>query len=105
MTEEFEVEEEGFEVSSFLIGIGLGALVGAGVAMLLAPRRGEETRENLRAAAGRLKERAEELLDEVKERTREFAQTRKEILSEAIRAGREAAAERRRQIEQPEGGS
>jgi gas vesicle protein len=105
MTEEFEVEEEGFEVSSFLIGIGLGALVGAGVAMLLAPRRGEETRESLRAAAGRLKDRAEELLDEVKARTREFAQTRKEILSEAIRAGREAAAERRHKIEKSEGGS
>jgi len=83
----------GSKVSYFLVGLGVGALVG----VLFAPKSGEETREYLakRADDGRdyaqrkareLRERAEDLL----ERGKEVASRQKESLSAAVEAGREA---------------
>ena len=83
----------GSKVTYFLVGLGVGALVG----VLFAPKSGEETREYLskRADDGRdyaqrkareLRERAEDLL----ERGKEVASRQKDSLSAAVEAGREA---------------
>jgi gas vesicle protein len=83
----------GSKVSFFLVGLGIGALVG----ILFAPKSGEETREFLsqKADEGReyaqrkareLRERAEDLV----ERSKEVASRQKESLSAAVDAGREA---------------
>ncbi|HWF38364.1 MAG TPA: YtxH domain-containing protein [Candidatus Acidoferrales bacterium] len=82
----------GSKVSSFLIGLGIGALVG----VLFAPKSGEETRDYLSSKAdeGRdyaqkkareLRERAEDLL----ERSREIMDRQKDALSSAVEAGKE----------------
>lgn len=86
-------ENSGSKVSYFLVGLGIGALVG----ILFAPKSGEETREYLsgKAEEGReyaqrkareLRERAEELM----ERSKEMVGRQKEQLSAAVDAGREA---------------
>ncbi|HVS74041.1 MAG TPA: YtxH domain-containing protein [Candidatus Acidoferrales bacterium] len=83
----------GSKVTYFLVGLGVGALVG----VLFAPKSGEETREYIskRADEGRdfaqrkareLRERAEDLI----ERGKEVASRQKESLSAAVEAGREA---------------
>jgi gas vesicle protein len=83
----------GSKVSFFLVGLGIGALVG----ILFAPKSGEETREYLsqKADEGReyaqrkareLRERAEDLV----ERSKQVASRQKETLSAAVDAGREA---------------
>jgi gas vesicle protein len=83
----------GSKVSFFLVGLGIGALVG----ILFAPKSGEETREFLsqKADEGReyaqrkareLRERAEDLV----ERGKEVASRQKESLSAAVDAGRDA---------------
>jgi gas vesicle protein len=83
----------GSRISFFLVGLGIGALVG----ILFAPKSGEETREFLAAKAdeGReyaqrkareLRERAEDLV----ERSKGAASRQKESLSAAVDAGREA---------------
>lgn len=83
----------GSKVSFFLVGLGIGALVG----ILFAPKSGEETREFLaqKADEGRdyaqrkareLRERAEDLV----ERGKQTASRQKESLSAAVDAGREA---------------
>jgi gas vesicle protein len=82
----------GSKVSFFLIGLGIGSLIG----VLFAPRSGEETRDYLasRADEGRdyaqkkareLRERAEDLL----ERSKEIMGRQKEAISSAVEAGRE----------------
>ena len=48
------------DLGSFIAGFLIGGLVGAGVALLLAPQSGEETREMLRERGIELKNRAEE---------------------------------------------
>jgi gas vesicle protein len=82
----------GSKVSFFLVGLGIGALVG----ILFAPKSGEETREYLssKAEEGRdyaqkkareLRERAEDLL----ERSKEIMARQKEAISTAVDAGKE----------------
>jgi gas vesicle protein len=83
----------GSKVSYFLVGLGVGALVG----VLFAPKSGEETRDYLskRADDGRefaqkkareLRERADELI----ERGKDVASRKRESISAAVDAGREA---------------
>ena len=83
----------GSKVTYFLVGLGIGALVG----VLFAPKSGEETRELLskRADEGKdyaqrkareLRERAEEMI----ERGKEIATKQKDSLAAAVEAGREA---------------
>jgi gas vesicle protein len=83
----------GSKVTYFLVGIGIGSLVG----LLFAPKSGEETRELLakKADEGRdyaqrkareLRERADELI----ERSKDVAGRKKDSISAAVEAGREA---------------
>jgi gas vesicle protein len=86
-------DNAGSKISFFLVGLGIGALVG----ILFAPKSGEETREYLsqKADEGReyaqrkaqeLRERAEDLV----ERSKSVAARQKESISAAVDAGREA---------------
>jgi gas vesicle protein len=82
----------GSKVSVFMIGLGIGALVG----LLFAPKSGEETRDYLsgKADEGRdyaqrkareLRERAEDLI----ERSKEIMARQKDGLTAAVEAGKE----------------
>jgi gas vesicle protein len=83
----------GSKITYFLVGMGVGALIG----VLFAPKSGEETREYLskKADEGRefaqrkareLRERADELV----ERGKDVASRRKDSIAAAVEAGREA---------------
>ena len=83
----------GSKVTYFLVGLGVGALVG----VLFAPKSGDETREFLskRADEGRdyAQRKARELrvcADDLLERGKEVATRQKDSLSAAVEAGREA---------------
>lgn len=87
-------------------GFLLGALIGAGVALLFAPRAGTETREELRAGVTRLRERAEDtvrnLQDSVTDTVgsvRSEVNERISVAREAFDAGRQAARDTRRDME------
>lgn len=72
-------------------GLGLfilGAAIGAGVALLLAPEAGEETRARLRRGASRLRQKAREMTDNGLEAVDDFA-----------RQGRAAAKDARKALE------
>jgi len=83
----------GGKISYFMVGLGIGALIG----ILFAPKSGEETREYLsqKADEGRefaqrkareLRERAEDLI----ERGKDVATRQRESLTAAVEAGRDA---------------
>jgi gas vesicle protein len=83
----------GSKVSFFLVGIGIGALLG----VLFAPKSGEETRDYLgkRADDGRefAQKKAKELrdrADELIEKGKDVASRKRDSLSAAVEAGREA---------------
>jgi gas vesicle protein len=96
------VERGSGQIGSFV----LGALVGAGLALLFAPKTGAETQEDLKAQARRLKSAAEvrvreaqKQLEERLEVAREGVQARVEGVKDAMDAGRKAASEAREDIE------
>lgn len=107
------IEKHPATVSSFLWGVAIGA----GVALLLAPKSGEETRVEIGRRARRVKDAAhdaaEDLSDSVVDRyqnarqaveeridsARQAIELKREQASEAIRAGREAAQQAREELE------
>lgn len=60
------------QVFNFVSGLLLGAVIGAGIALLAAPQSGRRTRRRIRKAAGDIKhtasDRWDELADDVKEK-------------------------------------
>jgi len=83
----------GSKASFFLVGLGIGALIG----VLFAPHSGEETREYLTQKADEGREYAQrkaqelrERADDLMERSKSVASRQKESLSAAVDAGREA---------------
>lgn len=106
-------EKRGGGIGSFL----LGAAIGAGIALLLAPQSGEETRRDLKLRARKVtdaaRDAADDLTDTVVDRyakakrsvgdtidsARQAIDLKKHQATEAIRAGREAAAQAREELE------
>ena len=84
----------------------LGALVGAGLALLFAPQSGEETQGEIRARAQRLRLAAEDhmrqaqvTLEDRMENVREGVESRVELVRDAVHTGRAAAEEARIDLE------
>lgn len=76
---------------NFMAGMGLGALVGAATALLLAPKSGPETREDLKKAAQDLSQSTEEF----RKRSMELLDAAKTKATEAYEAGKETIQKRR----------
>ena len=79
---------------AWFAGIMIGGLVGAGVALLTAPRSGEETRTMIREKSIELKDQATNKIEETRVRAGELAQTGKERFAEMTKRGQEAIAEK-----------
>ena len=90
-------------------GIGsffVGALLGAGLALLFAPKTGEETQEELKERARKLKSAAEarvrdaqKQLEDRLDHAREGVTARVDSVKGAVEAGRKAAVEARDELE------
>jgi gas vesicle protein len=107
------IEKKSGGLTSFL----LGAAIGAGIALLLAPRSGAETRRQLARSARRVQRAAEDAVDDVKEKvadtyesarqrvedkidaTREAIELKRDQVHRAMEAGREAAHQARSDLE------
>lgn len=107
------VERREAGVGSFIIGLALGA----GAALLLAPRSGEETRRGIARSARRAQEAAQDLVEDVSgtvadkfrdvrasveeriEATFDAVDARKRQVSNAFEAGRAAARQTRGELE------
>ena len=53
------------QVANFISGLLLGAIIGAGVALLTAPRPGRKTRKRLKRAAEGVRDTAADRLDQL----------------------------------------
>ena len=101
-------------IGSFILGLA----VGAGIALLFAPRTGEETRRDLQRRAKRVGDQAQDFVSErtdsvsqtisaAKEKvetridsTRQAVELKKRQVSNAVDAGRAAAQQARVELEQ-----
>lgn len=90
---------------NFLAGLGLGALIGAATALLLAPKPGTETRQDLANATEDIKSKMSKLVQEMSESSEEAIKKSKELLEAtkarvqtAIDAGRQAMARKSEEV-------
>ena len=90
-------QEESSNTSSVLLAFFIGGLVGAGIALLVAPKSGEETRRQIKKITDEAKEKVETYIEEAKHKTssvmekgKELIEKEKNVISAAIDAGKEA---------------
>jgi gas vesicle protein len=80
------MDNRGYDTGSLVASFLLGGIVGAGIAILLAPQSGRETRKKIKEYAESVKEKAAESVEKVKS----VLEEKKSILSAAVEAGKEA---------------
>ncbi len=90
-------EDEGFSGGTMLLSFLLGGFVGAGVALLLAPKSGRETRQRIMDLTEDARDFAEDYTEQIKGRVtssvgkgKEYYKEKKSIITAAVEAGKEA---------------
>jgi len=98
-------EESGFSASSMLLAFLLGGVVGAGVALLVAPKTGQETRRTIKDLAEDVKEKAESYIEQAREKAesavekgKDFLEKEKSIITSAVEAGKEAYEKEKKKL-------
>lgn len=91
------IDTRGCSLGAVGVAFVTGGLLGAAVALLLAPQSGRESQKQLRGYARRAEEVIHELADKTTEgveqaldKGREFIKDKQAVLSEAVEAGRTA---------------
>lgn len=86
----------------------MGAAIGGGIALLTAPRSGQETRDKVRDMADDVRRRVNELVEEAEEKIKETIDEGREVLNEkadlvrsAVEAGKEALEAERAKHQKP----
>jgi gas vesicle protein len=99
-------KEQGVSAGTVLVSFVAGAAIGAGLALLYAPKSGREMRENIADltddAVDKIKEYAKEAQEKIKSAIEEGKETiveKKSILASAIEAGREAMHKERTSVQ------
>lgn len=110
-----EDEQEG-SGAAVALAFFLGGLLGAGLALFLAPKAGRETREMVKELGTQVKEKVTPLADEMRKRVeqtmgevrkrveesleegREFVDRQKAIVAAAVDAGKEAVQRERQRL-------
>ena len=69
-------------LGTFLAGLVLGGLVGAAMAMLLAPASGPDTRRQIKEKSLELKSQAEQQVEEARKRAEELQERSRVVLEE-----------------------
>jgi gas vesicle protein len=98
-------EESGFSASSMLLAFLLGGVVGAGVALLVAPKTGQETRRMIKDLTEDAKEKAESYIEQAKEKAesavekgKDFLEKEKSVITSAVEAGKEAYEKEKKKL-------
>ncbi len=81
------------DIGAFLSGFVIGGLVGAAVALILAPQSGEETRAQIRQKSIEIRDRAEDTVEDARKRAEETAAVARKRAEELARDAREKATE------------
>ena len=90
-------QDSGFNAGTILLSFFFGGLIGAGVALLIAPKTGEETRRMIKELAEEVKEKAGDYIDQAKgtataylEKGKDFVEKEKNLVTKSVEAGKEA---------------
>ena len=89
-------QDYGCSAGKVICSFFVGGLIGAGVALLMAPKTGEETRRMIKELAGEVKDKAEDYIDRAKgtatayvEKGKDFIE-KENLITKSVKAGKEA---------------
>jgi len=95
---------------SLLAGIGIGAIIGAVAALLLAPKAGADTREGIKTAVSDLRTKSEQLfsdwsaaMEEQLGNVRKLYDEAKLKLEQAVESGKKVVTRKKEESQQEEG--
>jgi len=94
LEDEMPAERRSWDSTTFLTGLALGAVLGAGLALIFAPASGEETRRLVRRRARSLSREAATGLVSARDEAREALREKKEALRVRLIEGVERAEEK-----------
>lgn len=90
-------DNDGHSAGSVFISFLLGGIVGAGLAMLLAPQSGRETRKKIKEFAEDMREKADDYVEHIKkgvtstvEEGKDLYEEKKSAITAAVEAGKKA---------------
>jgi gas vesicle protein len=89
-----ESPEQSTSWGSILAGLAVGAIAGAAVALLYAPKSGKETRDDLLERLDQMKSRVDETAQRMRDAARARLSEARSDISEAMDAGLSAARSR-----------
>ncbi|KAF0144339.1 MAG: YtxH domain-containing protein [Nitrospirae bacterium] len=87
-------DDNGYGAGSVLLSFLLGGAVGAGLALLLAPQSGPETRRKIKDFAEDMKDRVGSTV----EKGKDLFEQKKSVIASAIDAGKEAYEKERERL-------
>lgn len=92
-------------VGSVISSFFLGGLIGAGIALLVAPMTGSETREQIRGLAGDARKKADDYYGQIKESVtstlengKGLIEEKKRLITNAVQAGIEAYEKKKQEM-------
>ncbi len=101
------MKDEGYSSGSMLVSFLLGGIVGAGLALLLAPQSGAETRKKIRDFADDVKDKTTDYVEKTRDKIssyvdegKGFYEQKKSIVKSAIEAGKEAYEKEKERLAQ-----
>lgn len=83
-------EECGFEAGTVLLSFLVGGLVGAGLALLMAPQSGPDTRKKIKDISGEMLDKAAEYADQAKHKTSTYYGQAKERVTATVDKAKDA---------------
>lgn len=81
------------QAKTFVSGLLLGSAIGAGAALLGAPRSGKKTRKQIQQKASAVRDKAEQTVNDVRERVEEAGQQVTHQVSQQAEEARERVGE------------
>jgi len=91
------MKDEGLGSGAVLLSFLLGGVVGAGLALLIAPQSGEQTRRKIKELADDIKDRTNEYISETRDKvsaaadeSKGYYDEKKSLIQAAIEAGKDA---------------
>jgi len=91
------MRDEGYSSGSVLLSFLLGGVVGAGIALLLAPQSGSETRQKIKEMADDVKDKTTDYIRKTKDKvasavdeSKGYYEEKKSLVKAAVDAGKDA---------------
>jgi len=99
------MNDERCSSGNVVLAFVLGGIVGAGIALLMAPQSGRETREKIKEFADETRKKADDYAGQVKDKVssavesgKHFVDEKKSLISTAIDAGKEAYSKEKEKL-------